>query len=73
MHITVDAWVSEMIVEPNATNTGLTIRPEGEVIPKLTLYLGITKGEIEDSRMRINRAVDEILEQRVQEPLVTLP
>lgn len=65
MYITTDIWLHpDITIEPNATNTGLSIHPADDHSQRVTLYFGSTLNEIEDTRTRINLAIDRALDAR---------
>ena len=62
MHITVDVWLGDDVaIQRNGSDTGVIVTDPGEIIPRATLYFGVTKAEIERTRARLNEVLDDVL------------
>lgn len=65
MHMNVDIWLSDAQLEPNATDSGITVVPlSTDVGTKATLYLGLSASEMRDTRDRLFAAIDAVIRKR---------
>lgn len=65
MHMNIDIWLSDAQLEPNATDSGITVVPlTTDVGSKATLYLGLSVAEMRETRDRLIAAIDATIRKR---------